>query len=341
MRQSIEPWLTPARRVFWRAAQAAFIVFGAVILAALFFAPKTGLHLLWNVLIPVAPLLLVLAPGVWRNVCPVGTASMLPQHFRLSRRIRVSRKWQGRLLAVAVLLLLLIVPLRPVMLDSSGLITGSVLLAVALLAGVLGFFFDSRSAWCSGICPVYPVEMLYGSKPATTVRNAQCRVCSDCVEPCRDSKKAVVPTDAAENGPGRWAALLLIGGFPGFIIGWYQLPTWQPAEGLRHIGQAYAYTLGGMAISLAIFLIVLNAYPEARRAVGLMFAAAAVSAYYWFKLPVMLGLGEPSAALLPLGELLPAWSAWPLRGAAILFFGWMLLRKARATSWSLRPPRTA
>lgn len=339
MKPEAEVFLTAPRRVFWRVLQGAFFGVGVVILAALFLRPELGLHLLWNVLIPVAPALLVLAPGLWRNVCPMGTASLLPYHAKLSRRIPVSERWQSILLAVAVLLLLVIVPLRHVALDRSGVITGTVLLAVAFLAGGLGFVFDTRSAWCSGLCPVYPVEMLYGAKPLVTVRNARCRTCSKCVAPCRDSKDAMTPQDASRRGPGRWAALLLVGGFPGFIIGWYQVPTWEPAEGIYHLPEAYAWPMGGLVISLVLFLALLTALPRTQAWLTTLFAAAAVGAYYWFKAPVMIGLGDPGAALVDLSAVLPDWTIWPLRAGVVLLFAALLLVPRRPRPWSLQPPK--
>lgn len=333
-----EAWLSPPRRTFWRLLQGVFFSIGTGILLALLLWPALGLHLLWNVLIPVAPALLVLAPGLWRNVCPMGTASMLPYHAGLSRRKRISVKWQGRLFVGAVVLLLVIVPLRHTMLDTSGLITGIVLLAVALLAAGLGAVFDGKSAWCSGLCPVYPVELLYGSRPLTTVRNSHCRECSACVAPCADSRAGAAPHDVGRSGLARVTAAVFTGGFPGFIIGWYQVPTWQPAEGLRNLHLAYAWPLGGMVISLVLYLILWNAYPSRQRGLGLLFAVAAVSAYYWFKLPVMLGIGDKGSALVPGLSLLPQWAMWPLRVGVIALFGVLLLRPARA-AWTLRPPR--
>jgi hypothetical protein len=47
--------------MLWRVLQTSFFLVGAVILLALFAWPSLGLHLLWNVLIPVAPALLVIA----------------------------------------------------------------------------------------------------------------------------------------------------------------------------------------------------------------------------------------------------------------------------------------
>lgn len=355
MAQAIETYLTPPRAAFWRLLQGVFFGVGLFILIALLLKPELGLHVLWNVLIPVAPALLVLAPGLWRNVCPMGTASMIPHHLRLSSRRQLNLAWQSRLLAGAVILLIVIVPLRPVLLDHFGQVTGLVLIAVALLAGGMGFVFDRKSFWCSGLCPVYPVEMLYGSKPAVQPRNAHCGTCSDCVSPCRDSRSNVTPIDAARSGPGRWATLALIGGFPGFIIGWYLIPKtgslladspW-PLGGAgafsdgrgQAVVDAYAYSLGGMAISLAVFAALAFAYPRGLRGLSVLFATAAVSAYYWFKLPVMLGLGAPESALVPGLDFLPAAALWPLRVGVVVLFAGLLLARRPARGWLIRPPK--
>jgi hypothetical protein len=318
--------------------QYVFFAVGVVILGTLFLKPALGLHLLWNVLIPVAPALLVLAPGVWRNVCPMGTASLLPYHLKLSARKSVPRSAQRAMFATAVLLLLVIVPLRHVVLDTNGPITGAVLLTVALLAGGLGLVFSERSAWCSGLCPVYPVELLYGVRPVVTVPNAHCRACNTCVSPCRDSTDGATPHIVARRGIGRWAATLLIGGFPGFIIGWYQVPTWELEEGLRHLPEAYLWPWGGMLASLIVYAILTKILSKGRSELTTLFAAAAVGAYYWFKLPVMVGLGNPASALVDLGGILPSWSVWPLRiGEVVLFLALLALRR-KPKAWEIQPP---
>ena len=105
-------------RTLWHWAQGLAWAAGMVIWLALIVSPRLGLHLLWNVLIPVAPALLVLAPGVWRNVCPLGSMSLAPHHFGLSQRKKLSPVWRGRLYLGALILLLVVVPLRKVVLLS-------------------------------------------------------------------------------------------------------------------------------------------------------------------------------------------------------------------------------
>lgn len=326
-------------RVAWQLLQAALLAAGTTIVALLILMPKTGLYLLWDVLIPVAPLLLAVAPGVWRNICPLATFSLGPRQLRLSRAVRINPAWQGRLLAGAVLLLVLIVPLRHVILDHNGVVTGVVLLTVAALAAGLGLVLDWKSAWCSGLCPVHPVELLYGSRPLLTVDNAQCRSCTQCTSPCRDARDGIDPVSATRSGQGRAAGFLLAGSFPGFVWGWFQVPAVASTPPVEALATAYAWPLGAGAVTLLLFAMLYGLAPGVRKKSLAVWAAAAISIYYWFKLPVMLGL-EGGHALLDISGWLPAWSIWPARIVPLLFFAWLLvLRGGHAGHWASRPAK--
>ncbi|MCA8946258.1 MAG: hypothetical protein KDB29_08525 [Planctomycetes bacterium] len=328
-------------RVFWRSLQLTVFGVGVLIVAMLLFRPPLGLYLLWDVLIPVAPLLLVLAPGVWRNVCPLGSVSLLPAHMNWSHKRPLSRVWQERLLLGAIALLLLIVPLRHVVLDRFGAVTGVVLITVAAVALALGFLFDWKSAWCSGLCPIYPVELLYGSRPVVSVANAHCTTCSDCVSPCRDSGRGLVAADTSRS-LNKHFVYLFGGGFPGFVWGWYLVVPNATAPVLRQLLEAFLLPLAGFAATMLVFLVFYLAFPRRRRMLAVAFAAVAVVIYYWFKLPVMFGLqGDGSHALLNLRGVLAGWWVWPLRVVTSgLLMALLLARKPRS-GWSGRVARAA
>src|SRR5690606_14925626 len=57
----------------WRLAQAAALLglLGAVV--ALVAAPSLGLRVVWSAAVPVLPAVFLLAPALWRNVCPLAT----------------------------------------------------------------------------------------------------------------------------------------------------------------------------------------------------------------------------------------------------------------------------
>ena len=64
---SLKGWFT------WRVLQYFMLCVGMVTVALLLIRPDLGIPLMWNVLIPAAPALVTIAPGLWRNICPMAT----------------------------------------------------------------------------------------------------------------------------------------------------------------------------------------------------------------------------------------------------------------------------
>ena len=89
--------------LIWRIVQVTMWLLGGIIFFYLVFFPKTGLHLLWNVLIPVAPALMVIAPGLWRNLCPMAANSLLPRHLNFSQKRKLTVSQTGKLNLLAVI----------------------------------------------------------------------------------------------------------------------------------------------------------------------------------------------------------------------------------------------
>lgn len=333
-------------RFVWRGVQGLVFLVGLTIFLLLILVPPLGLHAFWNVLIPVAPALLVFAPGFWRNVCPLATAALLPRHLNRSLRRKLPERWNQRLNFFAIVLLLAIVPLRHVILNASGPATALAIASLAILAVFFGFVFEWKSGWCSGLCPVHPVEKLYGAKPALSLKNAHCHSCAQCVSVCPDS---VATRHLLRRRPGplqRASEFLMVGGFPGFIWGWFQVPDLGAQGGWTALPGAYALPLGGMALTLALYAALralAGAGPNSRRRLVDVFACASVSCYYWFRLPALLGFGPHpgNGMLLDLRGMLPESAPVVLRVTTTgLFFWWLVLRRGGLAKWALRPPLT-
>ncbi len=332
--------VTMRERSIWRLIQAAMWAVGMFIWSALLWKPQLGLHLLWNVLIPIAPALLVLAPGVWRNVCPLGSLALSPNHFGLSQNRRLSPAWRGRLYLGAFVLLFVVVPLRKIFLDTNGPILAAVLCVVGLLAIGLGFVFNSKSGWCSSLCPVYPVELLYGSQPLVSVSNAHCPGCTHCVGPCSESTAALNPTTAIHTKLGKYVGILLTGCFPGFVFGWFNVPMRSGWEGFSHLGMVFGVPYAMAGLTLVLYLALRTLWRKQERMIGSVFAAAAIMTYYWFRLPLIFGIGDPHAAMIvDLSDRLPAWSAMALRIFELVAFSlFMMVRTEKRRAWLMPLP---
>jgi len=336
------PLLSEKALAGWRTAQILLWAVGAAIFLALLLAPEVGIDAFWNLLIPVPPALLAFAPGLWRNVCPLASTALLPRHLGLSARRRLSAEWQGRLGLVAVALLFLIVPLRHVLLNRDGPATALVLAAAALAAVSVGFLFEWKSAWCSGACPVHPVERLYGTEPVLTPPNAHCGPCERCVAPCPDSTPGSTPFSFEGSRTRTVAATLAVGAFPGFVWGWFQVPDFSGGEGWSHLGSVYSLPLAGAAGALGLFLVLRRILPEPRKPIlARGFAAAAISCYYWYRIPSLFGMGlfPGDGTLVDLSGSLPSWFVGASRAATTaLFFWWFLRKRDEKRLWLVRPP---
>ncbi|MBT3737484.1 MAG: hypothetical protein HOG33_00145 [Candidatus Marinimicrobia bacterium] len=299
--------------------------------------PNTvGRDAFWNILIYTAPLLFTLAPGIWRNICPLATTSMFPRHIGISQKRKQNQDKQGWFYLISVLILYILLPLRHV--ETSGLSVVIALICIAILAIVVGFIYQGKSGWCSGLCPVFPVEKLYGTKPLITVDNVQCSTCINCVMPCADSVNNITPSSNKDSIASRFASFIFVGGFPGFVWGWFQVPDFSDRmEGWNNLGAVYGLPICGLVFSLGCFTLLKDIFSKKKYdKIELFYAATAISCYYWYRTPSILGLGDVKGVFgLDLSEI--ALLEIILRTITTLFFYWWFLLRDSIKSWEYRP----
>jgi hypothetical protein len=336
------PVRAPWPLAYWRGAQYLLLLAGMLLIALLNYYPAVGLAIMWNILIPLVPALVVLAPGVWRNLCPMATVSLLPRHLGFSRRKVLPPQWAGVLTLTSLGALFIIVPLRHPLLNTNAELTVLVLLLSASLAFIMGVVFEWRSGWCNSLCPIHQVEKLYGSSPLTSFRNARCDVCSNCTTPCPDSTRSMNPTISYPVRSGKISGHLLVGSLVGFIWGWFRLPDFSGGAGVHEIADAYIWCWGCALISLLVYAAayrwICRSSADFRLLVRL-FATAAITTYYWYRIPALTGFGlHPGSGMIV--DLTAVFPQLPLifHILSSSFFVWfLLLRKHAATSWTLRP----
>ncbi|HZR88640.1 MAG TPA: ferredoxin [Bradyrhizobium sp.] len=320
--------VTPEARRVWVGLQAALFVIGVVLVGLLLFWPTVGLALMWNLLIPVAPALVTIAPGLWRNICPMATTHMLPQKLGIAQNMKMPEWGAAALGTTSVVLLFIVVPMRRIGLNADGTMTAIMLLSAACVAFTMGSLFEMRSGWCTSLCPIHPVERLYGTNPAVSFKNARCNLCEACSNPCPDSTPEMTPTQTGPTRIQQWLGNFVVGSFPGFVWGWYQVPDHAPQDvGMPEIFAAYAWSFGAALVTYLLFRIgehLLHDRQEARTMMHRIFAAAAISTYYWYRLP------GPAF-------LLPDWFPTVSHLITTPFFFWFLVLRAPKASWLTRP----
>lgn len=329
-------------RSYWFSAQYIVLLAGVALVVVLLLQPAAGLLIMWNVLIPIAPALIVIAPGLWRNICPMATFSLLPRRLGLSRRRIPARRTAALLSAAGLAALLLIVPFRHVALNTDGPMTALMLLLSAGVAFSTGLMFEWRSGWCNSLCPIHPVEKLYGFSPAVRVQNMRCDTCKKCMTPCPDSTRAMNPSITGPTLVEKSAGHFMIGGFAGFIWGWYRMPDYHGDAGTTEIISAYLWPYAGLLVSLAVYALLriwVCRSREDRAMLVKVFAAAAVSTYYWYRIPALAGFGpHPGTGLLyDLTTVLPDLPMVSHTVTSAFFVWFLVIRGNSGTSWMIRP----
>ena len=89
---------------------------------------QLGRKIFWNVIIVSAPMIFLLVPGLWRNICPVGLLSVLPHHWGFSINKIPSFTTQRVLFYAGLFILLTLIPLRHIIHES--IVDASLLLTI-------------------------------------------------------------------------------------------------------------------------------------------------------------------------------------------------------------------
>lgn len=311
----------PTPRV-WRVAQVLGVLGLLAVLLGLFTHPDRTTGLFWRGIVPLVPLLLLVHPTIWRNVCPLATLS-IPADADWSEPAGAGTGdsevesplpfWRP------ALFLLALIAIRPLGLDASGPASATLLMGLGTVA-VLGRSRRRKSGFCNRHCPVLAVERLYGQSPLVEVENARCDGCSQCTaRGCLDLSPEAA--SAQILGPSRrdggWLRTPLgafAAVFPGVILAFNILP---PNPGVTRVLIGFL----GWGLVSGLASILLMALTRIRWQTGFR-ALGAVSAglYLGFALP---GVAE-------------VWG-WPAAGTAAqvagvaLVAGWFLRGSRRRT----------
>lgn len=309
--RTIRP-LSPAAPGPWALARLLGVLLTVALLFGLIARPGGTLHVLWNMVIPLLPAVFLVNPMLWRNVCPLATLNAVTgqrtgKRQLTGRPLRIS--W-----ALGTVLLLSMVPARRFLFNEHGPALAITVGAVALLALAAGMLFARRAGFCNSICPVLPVEKLYGQYPLVSVRSARCATCSLCTPSgCIDiaGEKTMAQTLGPARRSTRWLATpfgIFSIAFPGFIIGYFTSENGSMSTFLA----VYLHVLKWAWVSLVVLgVAVLLSRSTSRVALPLL-GGLAFGLYYWFASPALAeayGGGDAAALILRVaaGALLIVW----------------------------------
>ena len=273
------------------------------IIMTLFVRPELGLFIVWRVIIPFVPLLFFIAPGVWRNICPLAAANQTPRVFEFTRAVTAPAWLKEYGYVIGIGLFAALVSLRKVLFNYNGAALGVLLLLLLGGALVMGTFYKGKSGWCSSICPLLPVQRIYGQTPFVKVANSHCQPCVGCTKNCYDFNPHVAYLADMYDTQDKFAMYrkFFVGMFPGFIAAFYLLPSPGAANNAdavivpnfwtipATISVAQMYLLFALfsLSSVGAFYLFHSFLKVTVPKITTIFGAVALNLYYWYNAPVI------------------------------------------------------
>ena len=304
-------------KAIWVTGQSiAFLVTGLV-LFGLFFIPDLTLKIVWFAVVPLLPASFLINAGMWRGLCPIASVNMMPKK---DAGMALVGKWLTIASIVGLVLLGLLVPLRRVLLNVDGPALAIVLVAIVALALVMGFVAKAKGGFCNSICPVLPVEKLYGQSPLVSIRNPRCIPCNHCTSKgCLDIDPSLSVKHAVGSSVkrGAWLASpfgIFAAAFPGFIYGYFQLTDGALSDSLHVYQTVFMYA----GLSLVLVGGLSFVFNVASKFMLPFLGAFSIGMYYWFAVPASFeafGLAGASVVKFAMLALVVYWLMKALQSA--------------------------
>jgi nitrite reductase (NADH) large subunit len=285
----------------WHAGRVLSVAAAIGLCVLLLVKPARGLELWWKLAIPLLPLLWLTAPGLWRNLCPLAASNQTPRLLRFTRGLTIPDWYREYAPVVGMAAFILLVASREPLLNTSGVATA--VLIGASLAGALvgGVVFKGKSGWCSSICPLLPVQRIYGQTPFATVPNSHCQPCVGCTKNCYDFNPRVAYLADLYEDDRHYTGYrkFFVGCFPGLILCYFTLPAHISA------GSDYARFALYIAASAGSFFLAETLLKVSVNKLTAVYGAVAISLFYWYAAQVLAGTLTGSTGT--------AWFVWGLR----------------------------
>ena len=300
----------------WRLVRWAAGAVTAVVVGLCFVRPEVGLAIFWALFVPLLPLLFVVMPGLWRNVCPMASLNQVPRTLGFTRGLTVPPAVQPYAPLISAGLFLAVIPLRHPLLDRNGVALGVFLVLVLALAFAGGLIFKGKSGWCSQICPMNAVERLYGQSPLVVLPNSHCRPCVGCTRNCYDfNPTAAYLADLHDPSHKLGANRMLFAGALPWVVAAFLLTPDARELSPGSLAFSYAAILLAAVAGIGLFHLLESATPLPAQKLVLIHAAVALNLFYVLLTPKLATVwGLPQVPLTGLAVVLAA-------GVSVLWLG--------------------
>ncbi len=297
---------------FWAWLRFGMVAASLVYIAVLILDPDDGLWLWWQITVPLLPALFLIAPGIWRNICPLAASNQLPRVLNFSRAINPPKWLTEYGFVIGAIGFFAMASSRKWLFNHNGPATG-ILIFFALAAALLGgYLYKGKSGWCSSLCPLYPVQRFYNRTPFATVANAHCNPCVGCTKNCYDfNPGSSYVADLHDDDP-HYASYrkVFAAVMPGFIVAYFTVPDPHSVTAILTMYLEFALY---MVLSIGVFTVLETFLKISASKLTAIYGAVALNLFYGFGLPNWLKAVGSMFAVTP-----PDWLSWALRGAVLV-----------------------
>lgn len=306
----------PRLRLALRVVQWIALAVLVAVIAGLELTPKLALRSLWYLFIPLAPMVLLVAPNFWVSVCPVSTIQVLPKRLLRRRAGRASGTLTRNLQLIGWAAMFLGIPTRHLALDFQAAWLFWILLGTAAVVLAVGLAVQGLGGWCTGACPIRPIEMVYGQFALDLNRPEKCNDCGGCVAHCARLKPRTSGGELLREPFARF----LCYGLPGFVASFFVVDfvgVWRAehrffVDGLGvtpltwiGVGTIYGFMAAGFALSSVIFWLIRRSGVEDNRLLRVI-AVASYCCYYLGVVPEITYVWGPPTWAMPVLWSVPA-----------------------------------
>jgi NADPH-dependent 2,4-dienoyl-CoA reductase/sulfur reductase-like enzyme/ferredoxin len=289
----------------WRAVRVVSVAVYVALVTGLFVSPAGALFAFFNVTVPLLPVVFFVAPGLWRNICPLAAVNQAPRVFGFTRAFSPPGWMRRHGFVIAFVLFFGITSARIAVFNTDGRATGILLAATIASAFLGGVLFTGKSGWCSSICPLLPLQRAYGQTPFVRVPNSHCQPCVGCTKNCYDYKPQVAYQADMRDADSNWVSprKLFAAALPGFVLGFFTLTASSHPETVEVYELLALYSAG----SIASFYLLDALLPVTSRMLTALYPAAAINIFYWYASIVLAdSFHTVTGAAIP-------WVRWPIR----------------------------
>jgi nitrite reductase (NADH) large subunit len=294
----------------WHGIRIISVLAYIALVIGLFVRPAGALFAFFKVIVPLLPILFFVAPGLWRNICPLAAANQSPRVLGFTRGFTPPRWLRRYGFLIALVLFFGITGARIALFNASGQATGILLAITIVNAFGAGVAFKGKSGWCSSICPLLPLQRVYGQTPFLTVPNSHCQPCVGCTKNCYDFKPQVAYQADMHDSDSSWISprKLFAAALPGFVLGFFTLVS---HPGLT-TGHVYERLVLYFLASIASFYILDALLPLASAMLTAIYPAVAINIFYWYASVTLAdSFHTVTGAAIP-------WVRWPIRAVVLV-----------------------